>query len=72
MRFVNDVRDYYLRVIDIVDKNDSSIKISIDPLENRGFNYHTGLSFTIFSENLKGEIAKGGRYKTLKIGRAHV
>ena len=63
--FVNDVRDYYLKVIDIVYKNDSSIKISIDPLENRGFNYHTGLSFTIFSENLKGEIAKGGRYKTL-------
>ena len=63
--FINDVRDYYLRVIDIVAKNDSSIKISIDPLENRGFNYHTGLSFTIFSENLKGEIAKGGRYKTL-------
>ena len=63
--FINDVRDYYLKVIDIVSKNDSSIKISIDPLENRGFNYHTGLSFTIFSENLKGEIAKGGRYKTL-------
>ena len=63
--FINDVRDYYLRVIDMVYKNDSSIKISIDPLENRGFNYHTGLSFTIFSENLKGEIAKGGRYKTL-------
>ena len=63
--FFNEVRDYYLRVIDIVNKNISSVKISIDPLENRGFNYHTGLSFTIFSENLKGEIAKGGRYKTL-------
>ena len=63
--FINNVRDYYLKVIDIVDKNDSSVKISIDPLENRGFNYHTGLSFTIFSENVKGEIAKGGRYKTL-------
>ncbi len=63
--FVNNVIDYYLKVIDIVYKNGSSIKISIDPLENRGFNYHTGLSFTIFSENLKGEIAKGGRYKTL-------
>jgi ATP phosphoribosyltransferase regulatory subunit len=63
--FIDDVIDYYLRVIDIVAKNDSTIKISIDPLENRGFNYHTGLSFTIFSENLKGEIAKGGRYKTL-------
>jgi len=63
--FLDEVRDYYLKVIDIVSKNDSSIKISIDPLENRGFNYHSGLSFTIFSENLKGEIAKGGRYKTL-------
>ena len=52
-------------LIDIVHKNGSSFKISIDPLENRGFNYHTGLSFTIFSDNLKGEIAKGGRYKTL-------
>ena len=63
--FLNDVRDYYLKVIEIVNKNDPFINISIDPLENRGFNYHTGLSFTIFSENLKGEIAKGGRYKTL-------
>ena len=63
--FMDEVRNYYLKVIEIVKKNDQSIKISIDPLENRGFNYHSGLSFTIFSENLKGEIAKGGRYKTL-------
>ena len=64
--FLDKVINYYLNVIDLINKNDSSIKISIDPLENKGFNYHTGLSFTIFSENLKGEIAKGGRYKTLK------
>ena len=63
--FLDEVRKYYLKVIEIINKNDQSIKISIDPLENRGFNYHSGLSFTIFSENLKGEIAKGGRYKTL-------
>ena len=63
--FLDEVRNYYLKVIELVNKNDQSIKISIDPLENRGFNYHSGLSFTIFSENLKGEIAKGGRYKTL-------
>ena len=63
--FLDEVRNYYLKVIEVVNKNDQSIKISIDPLENRGFNYHSGLSFTIFSENLKGEIAKGGRYKTL-------
>ncbi len=57
--------DHYLTVINIVIKNDKSIKISIDPLENRGFKYHTGLTFTIFSDELKGEIAKGGSYNIL-------
>ena len=57
-----DIIDHYLKVINIVRKNDKSIKLSIDPLENRGFKYHTGITFTIFSDKLKGEIAKGGSY----------
>ena len=57
-----DIIDYYLKVIDIIKKNDQFIKLSIDPLETRGFKYHTGLTFTIFSNKLKGEIAKGGSY----------
>ncbi len=57
-----DIINHYLTVIDIVRKNDKSIKLSIDPLENRGFKYHTGITFTIFSDKLKGEIAKGGSY----------
>ncbi len=57
-----DIIDHCLTVIDIVRKNDRSIKLSIDPLENRGFKYHTGITFTIFSDKLKGEIAKGGSY----------
>ncbi len=60
-----DTIDHYLTVINIVRKNDKSIKLSIDPLENRGFKYHTGLTFTIFSDKLKGEIAKGGSYNIL-------
>ncbi len=60
-----DTIDYYLKVIEVITKNDNSIKLSIDPLENRGFKYHTGLTFTIFSDNLKGEIAKGGSYNIL-------
>ncbi len=63
--YLHKIINYYLKVIYFVNQNDESVKISIDPLENRGFNYHSGLTFTIFSENLKGEIAKGGRYKTL-------
>ena len=60
-----DIIDHYLTVINIVRKNDKSIKLSIDPLENRGFKYHTGITFTIFSDKLKGEIAKGGSYNIL-------
>ena len=60
-----DIIDHYLTVIDIVRKNDKSIKLSIDPLENRGFKYHTGITFTIFSDKLKGELAKGGSYNIL-------
>ncbi len=59
-----DIIDYYLKVIEVITKNDDSIKLSIDPLENRGFKYHSGLTFTIFSDHLKGEIAKGGSYIT--------
>jgi len=59
------IRDHFLKVINIIKRNKKSIKIFVDPLENKGFKYHTGLTFTVFSELLKGEIAKGGRYKTL-------
>ena len=60
-----DIIDHYLSVINILRENDKSIKLSIDPLENRGFKFHTGLTFTIFSDKLKGEIAKGGSYNIL-------
>ena len=60
-----EAREYLLKVINIIKNNDSSINISIDPLENRGFKYHTGLTFTIFSEMFKGEVVKGGSYNTL-------
>ena len=60
-----EARDYLLNVVKIIKENNASVNISIDPLENRGFKYHTGLSFTFFSENYKGEIAKGGRYQTM-------
>ena len=60
-----DIIEYYLKVIDIIKQNDNLIKLSIDPLETRGFKYHTGLTFTIFSDKLKGEIAKGGSYNIL-------
>ena len=41
------------------------INIVIDPLEKSTFDYHYGLTFTIFSQSLNNSIAKGGTYKTI-------
>lgn len=37
-------------------------QITIDPLERRGFEYQTGISFTLFAKNASGELGRGGRY----------
>jgi ATP phosphoribosyltransferase regulatory subunit len=36
--------------------------ITIDPVEHRGFEYHSGLSFTLFARGVRGELGRGGRY----------
>lgn len=38
------------------------LDVTIDPVENRGFEYHAGVSFTFFCRNERGEIGSGGRY----------
>jgi ATP phosphoribosyltransferase regulatory subunit len=41
------------------------LKVTVDPVENRGFEYHTGISFTLFSATPRavGELGRGGRYE---------
>lgn len=36
--------------------------LTIDPGEYRGFEYQTGLSFTVFARDVRGELGRGGRY----------
>jgi ATP phosphoribosyltransferase regulatory subunit len=38
------------------------LKITIDPVETRGYEYHTGVTFTFFALDVRGEIGRGGRY----------
>ncbi|HEX7969956.1 MAG TPA: ATP phosphoribosyltransferase regulatory subunit [Stellaceae bacterium] len=40
------------------------LAITVDPVENRGFEYHTGVSFTFFARGVRGELGRGGRYRT--------
>jgi ATP phosphoribosyltransferase regulatory subunit len=38
------------------------LKITIDPVESRGFQYDTGISFSFFARAGRAELGRGGRY----------
>jgi ATP phosphoribosyltransferase regulatory subunit len=44
-------------------KQAPDLTLTIDPVENRGFEYHTGVTFTLFSMSARGELGSGGRYQ---------
>jgi ATP phosphoribosyltransferase regulatory subunit len=55
------------RLADVVTRlrnADSTLKLTVDPVEYRGFEYHTGVSFTLFALGVRGELGRGGRYVT--------
>jgi ATP phosphoribosyltransferase regulatory subunit len=48
------------------------LSLTIDPVERRGFEYHTGICFTLFARRVRGELGRGGRYlagESLMAGR---
>lgn len=38
------------------------LRMTVDPVENRGFEYHTGISFSFFARGERAELGRGGRY----------
>src|SRR5258708_3990402 len=38
------------------------LNLTVDPVELRGFEYHTGICFTLFARRVRGELGRGGRY----------
>ncbi|MBV9522907.1 MAG: ATP phosphoribosyltransferase regulatory subunit [Alphaproteobacteria bacterium] len=39
-----------------------TLRLTVDPVENRGFEYHTGISFSLFATAGRAELGRGGRY----------
>src|SRR3954451_7112214 len=72
-------RDRLGAVLDGLDAAIPGVKVTVDPVENRGFEYHTGISFTFFARvdpvrgplgpssmselGPVGELGRGGRYE---------
>jgi len=38
------------------------LPLTLDVVENRGFEYHSGVTFTVFARGARGELGRGGRY----------
>jgi len=55
-------RERLSEVVALIRADAPSLTLTIDPVENRGFAYHTGVSFTIFAPEVRGELGSGGRY----------
>lgn len=45
-----------------IGRNCPKVKLTLDPIEYRGFDYHSGISFSIFAKGLRYELGRGGRY----------
>lgn len=40
------------------------LTVTLDPVEYRGYEYHTGVAFTVFAKGFSRELGRGGRYRT--------
>lgn len=51
-------------VLSLIEAANPDLLITVDPVEHRGFEYHEGISFIVFSRAVRGELGRGGRYRS--------
>ena len=54
--------DHLADLVAWLNKHNGGLTLTIDPGESRGFEYQTGMSFSLFAEGVRGELGRGGRY----------
>ena len=54
-------------VVSLLKASKIPVTLTLDPIENRGFEYHTGIGFTVFAKGFSSELANGGRYKVQNV-----
>ena len=58
---INEIKNIK-NIIKYFSRNNRKVNIFLDLCEVDDKNYHSGVRFTFFANNIRGEIAKGGRY----------
>jgi ATP phosphoribosyltransferase regulatory subunit len=54
--------DRLAEVVALVQAASPSLRLTVDPLEFRGFRYHTGIALTLFAPGRHEELGRGGGY----------
>ena len=54
--------DAAANLVDMVRETLDDVALTLDPTEYRGFEYHSGISFSVFARDVRGELGRGGRY----------
>ena len=57
-----ELADRLAAVVAVIRGRAPTLRLTIDPVEFRGFRYETGVSFTIFAPGRHEELGRGGRY----------
>ena len=53
---------HLLEVATLLRQAAPTLPLTVDPIEWRGFEYHTGTSFSLFAGGVRTELGRGGRY----------
>ena len=59
---VIEIIDRLENVASLISSENDIAEVTIDPIENRGFEYYSGIGFSFFSRGIRGELGRGGRY----------
>lgn len=51
-----------LETVKLLHEQDPKLQLTIDPVEFRGWDYHTGLCISVYVDGISGEVGRGGRY----------
>ena len=54
--------DHLAALVAYLGTGNGDLTLTIDPGESRGFEYQTGVSFSLFASGVRGELGRGGRY----------
>ncbi|WP_343716161.1 ATP phosphoribosyltransferase regulatory subunit, partial [Inquilinus sp.] len=57
------VLDRLAEVVRLIRASAPELMVTVDFVEHRGFEYHTGVAFTLFARGARGEVGRGGRYR---------